>query len=114
MPSPKLSTKLFFQVFILLLLVSSCGTDKPALHNSPADSKIGKLKVLPGFQAEHLYSPGENEQGSWVAMTFDNKGRMITSDQYGAIYRIVLPAQGDTAKVDVEKLAVTGFVLRNR
>jgi len=113
MPSSKLSTKLFFQVFILLLLVSSCGTDKPALHNSPADSKIGKLKVLPGFQAEHLYSPGENEQGSWVAMTFDNKGRMITSDQYGAIYRIVLPAQGDTAKVDVEKLVIGSEADRN-
>jgi len=113
MPLPKLSTKLFFQVSILVLLVSSCGTDKPALKDSPADSKIGKLKVLPGFKAEHLYSPGENEQGSWVAMTFDNKGRMITSDQYGAIYRVVLPAQGDTSKVKVEKLIIGSEADRN-
>lgn len=47
------------------------------------DPKTDKLKLLPGFKAEHLYSPSDNKQGSWVAMAFDDKGRMITSDQYG-------------------------------
>lgn len=87
---------------LVSLMVISC--NQPA--EQIANPKIDKLKLPPGFKAEHLYSPEEHEQGSWVAMTFDNKGRMITSDQYGAIYRIELPAVGDTTKVKVEKLII--------
>ena len=76
-------------------------------HVRPADSKVDKLKLQPGFQAEHLYSPSENGQGSWVAMAFDDKGRLITSDQYGALYRMTIPAQGSgSATPKVEKLRV--------
>lgn len=88
-------------LFIGLVALSCIKQPEPI-----ANPKLDKLKLLPGFKAEHLYSPEEHEQGSWVAMTFDNKGRMITSDQYGAIYRIVLPAIGDTSKVQVEKLII--------
>ena len=74
------------------------------------DPKIEKLKLLPDFHADHLYSPGENGQGSWVAMAFDDKGRMIASDQYGFLYRVTIPPVGaDTTKlkVKVEKLTIT-------
>ncbi|HEX8607660.1 MAG TPA: hypothetical protein VF679_03345, partial [Pedobacter sp.] len=54
--------------------------------------KVDKLKLLPDFKAEHLYSPSEHKNGSWVAMTFDDKGRMIASDQNGFLYRIVIPS----------------------
>ncbi|QIP16217.1 c-type cytochrome [Spirosoma aureum] len=71
------------------------------------DPKIDKLKLLPGFKAEHLYSPSDNKQGSWVAMTFDDKGRMITSDQYGFLYRLELPPIGaGSQQPKVEKLNV--------
>ncbi|HMH33374.1 MAG TPA: c-type cytochrome, partial [Puia sp.] len=60
-----------------------------------------------GFHADHLYGPSENQEGSWVSMTFDDKGRLIASDQYGAIYRLQLPAIGDTlTKVKIEKLNI--------
>src|SRR3546814_11550064 len=41
-------------------------------------------------------------------MTFDNKGRMIASDQNGALFRIELPPIGadSTVKVNVEKLDI--------
>ncbi len=39
-------------------------------------------------------------------MTFDDKGRMIASDQYGALYRLQLPKAGENAKPKVEKLTV--------
>ncbi|MGV8878688.1 MAG: c-type cytochrome [Sphingobacteriaceae bacterium] len=71
--------------------------------------KVEKLKLLPNFKAEHLYSPSESKNGSWVAMTFDDKGRMITSDQYGFLYRLEIPPIGsDTnkVKIKVEKLIV--------
>lgn len=40
-------------------------------------------------------------------MTFDGKGRLITSDQYGALYRLKLPAIGsDSLRPSIEKLIV--------
>jgi putative heme-binding domain-containing protein len=76
-------------------------------HSRPDDSKADKLKLQPGFKAEHLYSPSENGQGSWVAMAFDDKGRMIASDQYGALYRITIPAIGSASVTPkVEKLKI--------
>jgi hypothetical protein len=60
----------------------------------PLDPKVAKLKLPEGFVAEHIYSPAENDQGSWVGMTFDDKGRMIATDQYGALYRLEIPPIG--------------------
>ncbi|GAB3707754.1 hypothetical protein GCM10027592_42190 [Spirosoma flavus] len=69
--------------------------------------KVDKLKLQPGFKAEHLYSPSENKEGSWVSMTFDDKGRMICSDQYGGLFRLKIPAigSGSTAPT-IEKLVI--------
>lgn len=72
-----------------------------------ADPKVANLKLPAGFSAERLYGPSEHEEGSWVAMTFDHKGRIIASDQYGNLYRMAVPAIGDTiSKTQVEKLEV--------
>ena len=71
------------------------------------DPKVEKLKLQPNFKAEHLYSPSESKNGSWVAMTFDHKGRMIACDQYGYLYRLTIPPIGTESvksKVIVEKL----------
>lgn len=90
-----------------VLLSSSCKQDT-ALSGSAADTKakLEKLKLQEGFRAEHLYSPSANEQGSWVSMTFDNKGRLITSDQYGALYRLELPSIGSKQAPKIEKLII--------
>ncbi len=72
-----------------------------------ADPKVSNLKLPAGFKADRLYGPSENEEGSWVSMTFDDKGRIIASDQYGYLYRLKVPAIGDTlTKTVVEKLEV--------
>ena len=96
------SAKLFFSVVLISMIGISCNQQP----STPANPKLDKLKVAEGFRAEHLYSPAEHDQGSWVAMTFDTKGRMITADQYGAIYRLELPVQGDTTMPRVEKLII--------
>nr|WP_266366155.1 c-type cytochrome [Tellurirhabdus rosea] len=71
------------------------------------DPKVAKLKLPEGFKAEHLYSPSENGQGSWVSMAFDDKGRMITSDQYGALFRLTIPAMASgSATPTIEKLTI--------
>ena len=101
------SLKLLAAVFCFSLFATSCKQGDTAKKSD--DPKITKLKLPDGFHAEHLYSPKEQGQGSWVAMTFDNKGRIIASDQYGNLYRVTVPAVGfDTAteKVKVEKLPI--------
>ena len=71
------------------------------------DLKVAKLKIPDGFVAEHLFGASAHDEGSWVAMTFDNKGRLIASDQYGALYRMQLPAIGDTSSaIQVEELTI--------
>ena len=70
--------------------------------SAPAD-----LQVAPGFKVELIYTVPKEEQGSWVALTVDPKGRMYAGDQYGAIYRLTLPPLGSTAGTKVEKLAIT-------
>src|SRR5665213_57326 len=105
-----LHVKLFCALSVFILFLCSChdGKDKDAAAVS-SDPKIAALKLPAGFHADHLYSPGDHDQGSWVAMTFDDKGRMIVSDQYGYLYRITIPPVGyDTSKekVTVEKLDV--------
>ncbi|MCM8542893.1 MAG: cytochrome C, partial [Lentisphaeraceae bacterium] len=59
------------------------------------------IVTLPGFKAEKIYDVQKGTQGSWVGLTHDHKGRLIASDQYGAIYRITL-----STPVKVEKLKV--------
>src|SRR5690606_39678053 len=85
-----------FRKLLLLPLIASvmvaCSKEKEIA--GPVHPKVEKLNLLSGFKAEHLYSPGENDQGSWVAMTFDDKGRMITADQYGALYRLQILGLG--------------------
>ncbi|MEZ5430990.1 MAG: hypothetical protein R3F31_07370 [Verrucomicrobiales bacterium] len=66
---------------------------------------VDKLRVAKGFQVELLYSVPKDKQGSWVAMCVDNKGRLIVSDQYGALYRLTPPPAGAMLKSeDVEKI----------
>ena len=66
-----------------------------------------KFNTLPGFQIERLFTVPKDELGSWVCIAFDNKGRLIASDQGDkGLCRITLPALGSTDPVKVEKLTV--------
>ncbi len=101
------SLKLLLAFLVLIIMGTSC--NQSASDKNKVDPKIAKLKLPPGFHAEHLYCPTDHNQGSWVSMTFDNKGRIIASDQYGNLYRLTLPPVGyDTTKtgVKVEKLPI--------
>ncbi len=83
-------------IWLLLFFVVSCKDKKTALPEIPANPKLAALQLPEGFHADHLFGPSENGEGSWVSMTFDHKGRLIASDQYGALYRMTIPAIGDT------------------
>ncbi len=77
---------------------------------------VDRIKAPAGFQVELLYSVPNAEQGSWVALCADDKGRIYASDQYGGLYRFKAPAPGRTlTNTDIEKVpapirAVNGMV----
>lgn len=101
-------SRLFSLATLLVVFVALVGcSDNSSKTSAPIHPKLAKLKLLPGFEAEHLFSPSESGEGSWVAMTFDDKGRMIASDQYGFLYRLEIPAKGSTDSLRIEKLKVT-------
>ncbi len=61
--------------------------------------------VRPGFQVELLYTVPKNEQGSWVSIAFDPKGRLIASDQGNkGLFRITPPPVGSEGETVVEHL----------
>jgi putative heme-binding domain-containing protein len=61
-----------------------------------------RLAVAEGFRAELLYSVPRALQGSWVALTFDERGRILTSDQYGPLYRVTLREGAEPLVEEIE------------
>ena len=58
------------------------------------------ITIRDGFDAELLYEVPKS-QGSWVAMAFDPKGRLIVSDQDDkGVFRVTLPTGGAGIKVE--------------
>ena len=73
------------------------GTEPPA--TDPATMKVAK-----DFKVELLYSVPKDTEGSWVNLCADPKGRLIVSDQYGALYRVTPPAVGAKGESKIEKI----------
>ncbi len=63
-----------------------------------------EIHVPPGFKVELLYTVPKAEQGSWVSMTVDKKGRLICGAQNGGLFRLTPPAIGSSDKAIVEPL----------
>lgn len=73
----------------------------------PMATAVEEIKVAEGFRVELLYSVPKSEQGSWIAMCQDDRGRLIVSDQYGSLYRFPIPGLGQTlSSEDIEKIEV--------
>jgi putative heme-binding domain-containing protein len=63
-----------------------------------------QIHVPAGFHVDLLYSVPKEQEGSWVNLCYDPKGRLIVSDQYGGLYRVTLPKIGSTEKPKIEKV----------
>ncbi|MFK7911254.1 MAG: c-type cytochrome [Akkermansiaceae bacterium] len=61
------------------------------------------VKLPDGFEFKTLYEIPKKTQGSWVAITMDDKGQFISSDQYGSLFRVIV---GKDDKVTVKKIPV--------
>ena len=87
----------------------------PAIGQNIA-TPVDRIKVAKGFKVELVYSVPGGDQGSWVALCSDDKGRIYASDQFGGLYRFTPPANGkklthkDVKKVPVNIRAINGMV----
>ncbi|MGZ0162505.1 MAG: c-type cytochrome [Planctomycetales bacterium] len=82
----------------------------PAIGGNKA-TPINRIKAAKGFQVELLYSVPGQDQGSWVNLCTDDKGRILVSNQFGNLYRITPPAAGmalEQAKVEKVPADVRG------
>lgn len=76
----------------------------PAIGGNKA-TPVANITKPEGFEVELIYSVPGVEQGSWVNLCHDDKGRIYASDQYGALYCFTPPAPGKQLKAsDVKKL----------
>lgn len=64
----------------------------------PSVTAAEKVRVPEGFQVELLHALDDDE-GAWVAMCIDPKGRLIASDAGGRMVRITPPPFGADAKL---------------
>lgn len=65
------------------------------------------ITVPEDFKVELLYEVPSNEEGSWVSLTTDGKGRLLASDQGNkGLYRITVTEGTEKPQVEVEKLQI--------
>ncbi len=66
----------------------------------PQVTAVEEIQVRPGFRVELIHAVPKSDEGSWVSMTVDPKGRLLACDQGGGLFRLTLPTAGAAAKVE--------------
>jgi putative heme-binding domain-containing protein len=68
----------------------------------------GDIALPPGFRAELVYAVPLAQQGSWVSLAVDHRGRLVASDEKGGLYRIEpSPVGGKPAQTRVEPIPMS-------
>ena len=100
---PPPATQLICLACLVLLGAASLPAASKARKTPPPGpaTPAEQLTVAPGFQVELLRSAQTNE-GSWISMAVDTKGRLIVSPQQEdrPLLRITLTPDGSVAKVE--------------
>ena len=84
---------------LVLFLALSCQTAQMTSNTT----EYPDVALPAGFEYEHLYSPSVADQGTWVALAFDDAGRLYAADQHGALYRMDVPF-GKSAPLAPQKI----------
>ena len=85
----------------------------PAIGGNKA-TPIDRIKAAKGFEVELLYSVPGQDQGSWVNLCTDDKGRILVSDQFGGLYRITPPPAGEAIQPLGRRTGTGGHSRRQR
>jgi putative heme-binding domain-containing protein len=95
-----------WRVFVALVAVlwaaggSTVAAQERDDAQAPSATPADQVRVAKGFKVELIYNVPKNDQGSWVSMCVDPKGRLIVSDQYGGLFRITPGATPADTKVE--------------
>ena len=89
------------RILFFILLAGACLVPAELVTAQQTAAAADTLRLPDGFKAELMYTVPKN-QGSWVTMTVDPKGRLIVSDQYGSLYRIDMENEFKVEKIDVK------------
>ena len=88
------------RLVILKAVYGPSGSASAVTEATPASA----IQIHKDFAVERVYSvPRSN--GSWVAMCFDDKGRLYVSDQGPGLYRFTPPALGSLASGTAERVS---------
>ena len=108
---------IMMRLFLAFLLCLGALLEAQSVSDSA--TPVRNISAPAGFKVELLYSVPKPQQGSWVAMCNDDKGRIIVSDQFGGLYRFTPPAPGkqlrqsDIEKVPAKIRAANGLLWAN-
>ncbi|GAB5519325.1 MAG: hypothetical protein RhofKO_15760 [Rhodothermales bacterium] len=99
---PLMSRRLAGSAALILLLTVVLIASTVRDDDGPPD-----LSLPDGFKAEVVYHPTGADSSSWVALAWDDRGRLLASDQYGSLYRLTPPPIGNASDETVaEKLPI--------
>ncbi len=80
--------RFFFPRLTLLAALTVCWL--PSTTGFTDDAPAGAFRMPPGFSVDLVHNISKADQGSWVSLCVDPKGRILASDQYGKLYRLTL------------------------
>lgn len=91
---------------LMLLVAGSAAAAEPATSAGSANAQgqatpASEIHVPPGFQVELIYSV-PRQQGSWIAMCFDDRGRIYVCEQGKRLFRVTPPPFGQNVSAEVE------------
>jgi len=95
--------RLFLGLFTLTLATTSAQDPAP------------QTQLPKGFEIQEIYSVPQKTQGSWVAITKLPSGDLITSDQYGQLFKISLkdPTKPTVQTLDIKMGGAHGLLWHN-
>jgi putative heme-binding domain-containing protein len=94
---------LSYGLFLALLITGNLST-QIALADEEQATAAADISVADGFQIDLIYSVPQSSQGSWVVLTSDPRGRLVTCDQNGDLYRVTVAEK--LAETTVERLDI--------
>ncbi|WP_437186840.1 DUF7133 domain-containing protein [Planctomicrobium sp. SH668] len=88
---------------LICLLVFS-GLCSPIWGAERSATPAEAISIREGFQVELIHS-AQPEEGSWISMTFDDKGRLILADDRNGLFRATLPS--GNVPISIERIPGT-------
>ena len=104
---PRRGLSRLLTLLVCLLPLQNGVTDAAGLGVTPPE----QFKVPAGFEVDLIHQVDSANEGSWVSLTVDPKGRLIACDQNGGLFRIDVSTEpARVEKLDIEFTGAQGLL----